>query len=126
VRDPTGETPRTRHSVGGVDEVICGVSPSAVVAAPQGSELELELARQPNVIGIDERDVVADGVPQCHVAHHGRVPTVPLVHHPDARFARKRVQVLLGLRAGSVVDDDELPVGKGLDQDRLDGAAKEP
>ena len=90
----------------------------------QGRHLLLELRREPDVVGVEEGDVAAGGVPDGQVARgaHAARGLARVGHDEDP------VGVPLGVAGehagrsvfGAVVDDDEPPVAIVLSEDALD------
>ena len=93
VRHPTRERRGIRRLTSGIDIVVGRVPPAAFLSAPQRGDLELELARQPDVIGIDERRVFGPRLAQRRIADRSGIAAVCEVDHANSRIARKLVQI---------------------------------
>src|SRR4051794_14465296 len=91
-------------------------------------ELFRELGRFPDVIGIEEADVVPPrvGQPEIPGGAHSVVPAVGVLHQPDPMISCCVAEGdLPACVRGTVIDDDELPIVEALPLDARDRLVQE-
>src|SRR6185295_11545309 len=86
--------------------------------------LAFEVARQPGVVGVEERDVTAARDPQPRVACGGGAGMRFAAVNDLLEVWRQRRFELGGVRR-AVVDDDQLEIGERLGEDGTDGLGDE-
>jgi len=76
----------------------------------QRIQLSFQLARQPDIVGIEKCDILTARLAQSRIAHNRRAARVSHRQqpHPSVRQQRPQVRHCLGSRA--IVGDNQLPV----------------